>query len=298
MTTQRWTTVFATLALLASCRGDDSSGEGESSEAATQVSTESSAAESGESSAGDGDGDPGDGEPGDGEPGDGDPGTKFDMLAPDLGEPEPTNPLWASAHLWYSIDDKLIYIELDPADGSVANLVFSPIQAQQPLTQGQAGITMLLDDQDEIDILMTRVTGQSTSTSLYRIHAPPTDGSPVDAELLGVVPDDLLIEALYTDCEGRVYLMDTGADVSSAAGNRLIRLTGDYLAGANHVLPTGGAARYASPLGTYDFRKRTSLVEYDEAAARRHAADIAVLAEVEGLDAHGRSARMRDGGDA
>ncbi|MCB9559612.1 MAG: histidinol dehydrogenase [Kofleriaceae bacterium] len=74
--------------------------------------------------------------------------------------------------------------------------------------------------------------------------------------------------------------------------------TGDYLAGANHVLPTGGAARYASPLGTYDFRKRTSLVEYDEAAARRHAADIAVLAEVEGLDAHGRSARMRDGGDA
>ncbi len=69
--------------------------------------------------------------------------------------------------------------------------------------------------------------------------------------------------------------------------------TGDYLAGANHVLPTGGAARYASPLGTYDFRKRTSLVEYDEAAARAHAADIAALAEVEGLDAHGRSAVIR-----
>jgi histidinol dehydrogenase len=74
--------------------------------------------------------------------------------------------------------------------------------------------------------------------------------------------------------------------------------TGDYLAGANHVLPTGGAARYASPLGVYDFRKRTSLVEYDEQAARADAADIEVLAGVEGLDAHGRSAAIRKGGDA
>jgi histidinol dehydrogenase len=74
--------------------------------------------------------------------------------------------------------------------------------------------------------------------------------------------------------------------------------TGDYLAGANHVLPTGGAARYASPLGVYDFRKRTSLVEYDEQAARADAADIEVLAGVEGLDGHGRSAAIRKGGDA
>jgi len=76
-----------------------------------------------------------------------------------------------------------------------------------------------------------------------------------------------------------------GAWASEAAG--------DYLAGANHVLPTGGAARYASPLGVYDFRKRTSIIEYDQAAAIAHAADIAVLAEVEGLHAHGRSAAMR-----
>jgi histidinol dehydrogenase len=69
--------------------------------------------------------------------------------------------------------------------------------------------------------------------------------------------------------------------------------TGDYLAGANHVLPTGGAARYASPLGVYDFRKRTTLIEYDEAAARAHAADIEALAGVEGLAAHGRAAAIR-----
>ena len=87
-------------------------------------------------------------------------------------------------------------------------------------------------------------------------------------------------------CAGAIFV---GAWASEA--------TGDYLAGANHVLPTGGAARYASPLGVYDFRKRTSLIEYDAAAARADAADIEVLASVEGLDAHGRSAAMRRGGD-
>lgn len=68
---------------------------------------------------------------------------------------------------------------------------------------------------------------------------------------------------------------------------------GDYLAGGNHVLPTGGAARYASPLGVHDFRKRTSLIEYSEAAAKQHADSIATLATCEGLDAHGRSATIR-----
>ncbi len=76
-----------------------------------------------------------------------------------------------------------------------------------------------------------------------------------------------------------------GAYASEAAG--------DYLAGGNHVLPTGGAARYASPLGVHDFRKRTSLIEYDAATAAAHADAIAALAACEGLDGHGRSALMR-----
>jgi histidinol dehydrogenase len=68
---------------------------------------------------------------------------------------------------------------------------------------------------------------------------------------------------------------------------------GDYVAGANHVLPTGGAARYASPLGVHDFRKRTSIIEYSQEAAVAHADEIAALAACEGLDAHGRSAMRR-----
>jgi histidinol dehydrogenase len=70
---------------------------------------------------------------------------------------------------------------------------------------------------------------------------------------------------------------------------------GDYLAGGNHVLPTGGAARYASPLGVHDFVKRTSIIEYDAAAAAAHAQPIAALAACEGLDGHGRSALLRGG---
>ena len=69
--------------------------------------------------------------------------------------------------------------------------------------------------------------------------------------------------------------------------------SGDYLAGANHVLPTGGAARYASPLGVHAFQKRTSLVEYTPAAAAAHAEPIAALATCEGLEGHGRSALLR-----
>lgn len=68
---------------------------------------------------------------------------------------------------------------------------------------------------------------------------------------------------------------------------------GDYLAGGNHVLPTGGAARYASPLGVHDFRKQTSIIEYSAEAAAAHAQPIATLAAAEGLDGHGRSALMR-----
>ncbi|MBI4509492.1 MAG: histidinol dehydrogenase, partial [Deltaproteobacteria bacterium] len=68
---------------------------------------------------------------------------------------------------------------------------------------------------------------------------------------------------------------------------------GDYLAGPNHVLPTGGAARYGSPLGVYDFLKRTTVLEYTRDVLAAHAEDILCLAGVEGLDAHGRSVSIR-----
>jgi histidinol dehydrogenase len=68
---------------------------------------------------------------------------------------------------------------------------------------------------------------------------------------------------------------------------------GDYFAGPNHVLPTGGTARFASPLGVYDFVKRTSLIGYSEARLRAHAADVIRLAEAEGLHGHAEAVRVR-----
>ena len=68
---------------------------------------------------------------------------------------------------------------------------------------------------------------------------------------------------------------------------------GDYCAGPNHVLPTSGTSRFSSPLGVYDFQKRTSLIEVSESGARGLGLIAAKIAREEGLEAHARSAEKR-----
>jgi len=68
---------------------------------------------------------------------------------------------------------------------------------------------------------------------------------------------------------------------------------GDYCAGPNHVLPTSGTARFSSPLGVYDFQKRSSLIEVSQAGAQSLGKIAAELAYGEGLQAHARAAEMR-----
>jgi histidinol dehydrogenase len=68
---------------------------------------------------------------------------------------------------------------------------------------------------------------------------------------------------------------------------------GDYLAGPNHVLPTGGTARFGSPLGVYDFVKRTSLIEGSPKAVRELGPAVVTLARLEGLEAHARAIEVR-----
>jgi len=70
-------------------------------------------------------------------------------------------------------------------------------------------------------------------------------------------------------------------------------VVGDYVAGPNHVLPTGGTARFASALGTEDFVKRMSVIQYAEAGLREAGPHLAELARVEGLDGHGAAAAVR-----
>ncbi|MGH7935325.1 MAG: histidinol dehydrogenase [Candidatus Binataceae bacterium] len=68
---------------------------------------------------------------------------------------------------------------------------------------------------------------------------------------------------------------------------------GDYLAGPNHVLPTGGSARFASPLGAYDFLKRTSIIGASAGALKRLGPEVARLARMEGFEGHARAVEQR-----
>ena len=68
---------------------------------------------------------------------------------------------------------------------------------------------------------------------------------------------------------------------------------GDYCAGPNHVLPTSGNARFSSPLGVYDFQKRSSIIQVSAAGAQTLGRVAATLARAEGLEAHAQSAEYR-----
>ena len=76
-------------------------------------------------------------------------------------------------------------------------------------------------------------------------------------------------------------------------GNFTPEALGDYLAGPNHILPTGGTARFSSPLGVYDFVKRTSVLSFSAAALNRYRAQAEHFARIEGLDGHARSLAIR-----
>ena len=68
---------------------------------------------------------------------------------------------------------------------------------------------------------------------------------------------------------------------------------GDYMAGPNHVLPTSGTARFSSPLGVYDFVKKTSLISYSRESLREVSDSCRILAELEDLDAHANAVKIR-----
>ena len=84
-----------------------------------------------------------------------------------------------------------------------------------------------------------------------------------------------------------------GAAGAAFLGDFTPEAAGDYLAGPSHVLPTGGAVRFSSPLGVYDFTVRTSRIQYTREALAKHADAITRFARMEGLDAHARAVEAR-----
>jgi histidinol dehydrogenase len=110
--------------------------------------------------------------------------------------------------------------------------------------------------------------------------------APEHLELLVAVPAAVLPRVRHA---GAVFL-----------GRHTPEVVGDYVAGPNHVLPTAGTARFASPLGTEDFVKRSSVIEYSPGGLRAAAPHLKTLTRVEGLEGHGNAAELRlrttDGG--
>ena len=119
----------------------------------------------------------------------------------------------------------------------------------------------------------------------------------------------ILVESLEEACEIANRIAPEHLELSVEEPNSLIdqienagaifigkytsEALGDYCAGPNHVLPTSGTSRFSSPLGVYDFQKRTSLIEVSESGARDLGLIAARLAREEGLEAHARSAEKR-----
>ena len=103
--------------------------------------------------------------------------------------------------------------------------------------------------------------------------------APEHLELQVADPDALLAQVRNA---GAVFL-----------GRHTPEVVGDYVAGPNHVLPTGGTARFASALGTEDFVKRLSVIQYAPAGLRDAGPHVSELARVEGLDGHGAAAAIR-----
>ncbi len=101
------------------------------------------------------------------------------------------------------------------------------------------------------------------------------------------------LELMVTDPERTLeFIKNAGAIF---LGMYTTEALGDYMAGPNHVLPTGGTARFFSPLGVYDFIKRSSIIWYDREAFLKRAGMVAQFARLEGLEAHARAVDLRVG---
>jgi histidinol dehydrogenase len=101
-------------------------------------------------------------------------------------------------------------------------------------------------------------------------------------------------EHLELSCEGAESLVDKIRHAGAIfVGHCSVEALGDYCAGPNHVLPTMRSARFSSPLGVYDFQKRSSVIHISEIGAQTLGPVASTLAHGEGLQAHARSAELR-----
>ncbi len=147
-----------------------------------------------------------------------------------------------------------------------------------------ASIDRLLPEMERREIIEAALAGQGAL-----IAVPDLDRA---ADIVNrIAPEHL--ELLMRDAESFVERIRHAGAIF--VGPWSAEAMGDYCAGPNHVLPTSGTARFSSPLGVYDFQKRTSVIACSEEGARAMSRTASVLARAESLTAHARSAEYRGG---
>ncbi|MGA8259814.1 MAG: histidinol dehydrogenase [Arenicellales bacterium] len=146
----------------------------------------------------------------------------------------------------------------------------------------EQAVRRLLPEMERRDIITAALAGQGAL-----IEVPSLDSA---AALVNrIAPEHL--ELLMRGAEDFVERVRHAGAIF--IGPYSAEALGDYCAGPNHVLPTSGTARFSSPLGVYDFQKRTSIIACSEAGARSLSGTASVLARAESLTAHARSAEYR-----
>ncbi|HSV35676.1 MAG TPA: histidinol dehydrogenase [Ramlibacter sp.] len=146
----------------------------------------------------------------------------------------------------------------------------------------QAEIDRLLPEMPRAEIIARSLTGRGALIHTRSMEEACEISNRIAPEHLEIASGDPHRWEPLLRHAGAIFL---GAYTSESLG--------DYCAGPNHVLPTSSTARFSSPLGVYDFQKRSSLIEVSEAGAQTLGAIASVLAHGEGLQAHARAAEMR-----
>lgn len=165
-------------------------------------------------------------------------------------------------------------------DEQAQSILISP--SREFLDQVEQSIRKLLPTMERAEIIATSISSRAALIEVADLSEAAKVSNriaPEHLELSVAEPEKLVEEIRHA---GAIFM-----------GRYTAEALGDYCAGPNHVLPTSGTARFSSPLGVYDFQKRSSLIGFSAAGADRMGRVASVLARGEGLTAHARSAEYR-----
>ena len=165
-------------------------------------------------------------------------------------------------------------------DEDAQSILISPDAAF--LARVQAEMVRLLTDMPRAAIIRASLEGRGALIKVRDLDEAAKIVNDIAPEHLELSVEDPMALAKKVRHAGAIFL-----------GRYTAEALGDYCAGPNHVLPTSGTARFSSPLGVYDFQKRTSLIQCSPAGASELGKVASVLAHGEGLTAHARSAEYR-----